>query len=100
MTAPLDRLVGMVLLDVAPERGTVTVQFSGCTLSAYSQTSSSRSPRSLIGRTVKAVAYTAHESLVIRFDDDDSFTLSLQPDDYIGPEAFCARFADGPWVVE
>lgn len=100
MTEPLDRLVGMSLLAAASDSESVGLQFSGCDFSAYSKTSASRPIAGLIGLTVRSVVYATGDSLTLRLGEDDSFALSLRPNDYVGPEAFCARFAHGPWVIE
>ena len=100
MTKPLDRLVGMALLSAASDSESVGLKFSGCSFSAYSKTFASRPIASLVGLTVRSVLYANGDSLTLRLGEDDSFGLSLRPDDYVGPEAFCARFADGPWVIE
>ena len=100
MTEPLDRLVGMALLAAAADAESVGLQFTGCVFSAYSKNVASRPIASLIGLTVRSVAYVSGDSLTLRLGEEDSFQLSLRPDDYSGPEAFCARFADGPWVIE
>ena len=100
MTKPLDRLVGMALLAAEADSDSVGLQFTGCNFSVYSKTFSSRPVASLIGLTVRSVEYAGGESLTLDLGDSDSFSLSLRPDDYLGPEAFCARFSEGPWVIE
>ncbi len=54
---------------------------------------------SLVSLTVTSVVYVQEDSLLINFSSDNYFGLSLRPEDYTGPEAFCARFADA-FVVE
>ncbi len=100
MNKPLDRLIGMALLAADADHESAGLQFTGCSFSAYSKHVSSRPLGSLIGLTVQSVSYTSQQSLTINFSNGEHFAISLAPDDYVGPEAFCARFADGPWVVE
>lgn len=100
MTNPLDRLIGMTLLAVTTEPGSVRLQFTGCDLSAYSKGRSSGPLASFIGKTVQSVTYSSTESLDLAFGAGKSFKVSLKHDDYTGPEAFCARFDDGMWIVE
>ena len=100
MTKPLDRLVGMALVAADADTESAGLQFTGCTFSAYSKHVSSRPLASLIGLTVQSVAYSSEDALVINFSTGESFSVSLQPSDYVGPEAFCARFTDDPWIVE
>ena len=100
MTNPLDRLVGMALLAAEADSESAGLQFTGCTFSVYSTHHSSRPLASLIGLTVQSVGYSSEDSLVIHFSAGESFFVSLRPEDYAGPEAFCARFADGPWIIE
>ena len=100
MEKPLDRLVGMALLAAEADETGAGLQFTGCVFSAYSQYSSSRPLPSLIGLSVQSVAYSPEDALTINFSTGESFRVSLQPSDYIGPEAFCAQFAEGPWVIE
>jgi hypothetical protein len=100
MNSSLERLVGMALLAADADTESTGLQFTGCTFSAYSKHISSKPLASLIGLTVQSVAYASEQALVIHFSTGESFVVSLQPSDYVGPEAFCALFADGPWVVE
>lgn len=98
MTKPLDRFIGMTLLSAEIASESAELRFSRCDFSAYSTYSSFPDFGSLVGQTVQSVVGSM-DRLVIRFAFGEFF-ISLHPDDYRGPEAFCARFADGPWVVE
>ena len=99
MIKPLDRLVDMTLLATEADAELASLKFTGCTFSAYSRHASSKPLASLVGLTVQSVACTAQDALVINFSTGESFSVSLQANDYVGPEAFCAAFNDGPWVV-
>jgi hypothetical protein len=100
MTQLLDRLVGMTLLAADSGSESVELQFTACEFSAYSKSSASGPLVGLVGKTVRSVVYSSSDSLAIDFGAGESFNVSLASDDYVGPEAFCARFADGQWVLE
>ena len=100
MKNQLDRLVGMALIAAASDTDGAGLQFTGCTFSAYSTHTSSRPLVSLIGLSVHSVVRTNEDRLVIGFSAGETFTVSLRAQDYDGPEAFSARFADGTWIVE
>jgi len=100
MNDPLNRLVGMVLVAAETDAESAGFQFTGCTFSAYSGYASSQPLAELVGLTVQSVIYSKEEFVTINFFGGSSFSVSLRPCDYVGPEAFCARFAEGPWVVE
>ena len=100
MSNTLDRLVGMTLVATDTDAESSGLQFTGCAFSAYSKHASSKPLTSLIGLTVQSVAYSSNDGVVINFGTDESFYVSLRTADYVGPEAFCARFTDGAWVVE
>jgi len=100
MSEPLESLVGMALLSAQTDNESAGLEFSGCSLSAYSRYSSSRPLQSLVGLTVKSISFLPEQSFVINLSGGEYFTVSLAPNDYVGPEAFSARFTGGPWVVE
>jgi len=100
MSEVLGHLIGMALLAAEADDESAGLEFTGCSFSAYSKYVSSRPLRSLIGLTVQSVSHTPEESLAINFSTGERFSVSLAPRDYVGPEAFCARFASGSWVVE
>lgn len=99
MTKPLDRLIGMALLAAQSDRDSADLQFTGCSFSAYARHCSSKPLAALIGLTVQSITYSSEDSLVISFSTGENFKVSLQPDDHEGPEAFYARFNDGPTVI-
>jgi len=100
MTSPLDRLIGMKLVAARADEESVGLEFSACAFSGYTKYSSSSPLEVLVGRTVQDVYCEPESQLSIEFTGGEQFALSLAPSDYTGPEAFCARFADGPWVVQ
>ncbi len=77
-----------------------SLRFSGCTLSAYSRYQSSEPLSSLVGLTVSSVRYSPDQAVTVTFSSQATFSISLAPADYTGPEAFGARFDNGPWIVE
>jgi hypothetical protein len=54
--------------------------------------------RARIGRTVQN-AHATDIELIIEFDDEAKFRVSLRSEDYRGPEAFMFKSRDGPLVV-
>ena len=40
-----------------------------------------------IAKIVRSVIYTENDSLVVEFEDGSKISVSLQPEDYVGPEA-------------
>jgi hypothetical protein len=43
---------------------------------------------------------SAIEDFVLAFDDGSQFRVSLRPEDYSGPEAFCLAVPGEPMIVE
>lgn len=100
MDNSLQRLVDMAILAAEADSESVGLEFTGCSFSAYSKHSSSRQLQSLVGLTVQSISHVPHKSLSISLSAGEHFTVSLAPSEYVGPEAYCARFTEGPWVVE
>jgi len=90
----------MALLAAEADDESAGLEFTGCSFSAYSKYVSSRPLHGLVGLTVQAITYSPEQSLVINFSTGENFSVSLVSQDYVGPEAFCARFTSGPWVIE
>jgi hypothetical protein len=53
-----------------------------------------------IGRSVGAIDYRESNILRLIFEDGSVVSISLEPDDYTGPEAVNFRRRDGSMVVE
>ena len=92
--APLDRLVGLKMVNTVANEGTTTLLFDGGTLQSFTPMTASVPIGDLIGRTIESVQFDAEEALTLHFSGDEVFSISLASDDYVGPEAFCANFGD------
>ncbi len=55
-----------------------------------------------IGKKVLAARLEEEKALIVEFDDDANFSISLRPEDSVGPEAgyFCARSRRGDPILE
>lgn len=89
----------MALLEVSSDKGLARLQFTGCTLVAYSSYTVSRPLHSLIGLSVESVVCSEGASLDVYFSSGDRFSVSLLPEHYVGPEVFSAEFSDGTYIV-
>ncbi len=84
--------------------GSVLSAFNPITVSAGSKLWSQREEgwadalRTRIGRTVQS-AHTTDVELIIEFDDEAEFKVSLRSEDYVGPEAFMFNSPGRPTVV-
>ncbi|MEX6503658.1 hypothetical protein [Pseudomonas zhanjiangensis] len=97
---PLERLVGMKLLDAEVSADGAGFQFSDCTLAAFNPVSLSKQLLEIINSEVCAVSFQESQRFELRFSNGSTISISLLPQDYSGPEAFCATFSDNTIVVE
>lgn len=100
MSSRLARLEGMTLKEVFAAEDTLSLVFDGGTLAFYNPHQLTRPTSSLVGLTVKRVAFSRGLELKVCFRGGDEAAVSLKDADYTGPEAFCAKFQDGEIVVE
>jgi hypothetical protein len=84
--------------------GSILSAFNPLTVSAGNRLWSQREAgwadalRARIGRTVQN-AHATDIELIIEFDDEAKFKVSLRSEDYVGPEAFMFKSPNGPTVV-
>jgi hypothetical protein len=52
-----------------------------------------------IGKVVRGVELRRNEALEVTFEDASRVSVSLLPDDAVGPEAVYLSLADGRWLV-
>jgi hypothetical protein len=97
---PLERLIGTKLLDAEISADGAGFQFSNCVLAAFNPVSLSAQVSEIIGTEVCAVSFQEKQLFELRFSNGSTISISLSPQDYSGPEAFCATFSDNTIVVE
>lgn len=94
----LDKFIGMSLKSVSSSDSELVLTFDRARLTCFNRHVFSGSQP--IGEKVQSVLFKEYEVVSLIFSDGGHFELSLAGHDYIGPEAFCATFADGTIVVE
>jgi hypothetical protein len=97
---PLERLIGMKLLDAEMSVDGAGFQFSNCVLAAFNPVSLSTQLSEIIGSEVCAVSFQEGQCFELIFSNGPTISISLSPQDYSGPEAFCVTFSDNTIVVE
>ncbi|WP_338592686.1 hypothetical protein VXM60_07665 [Shewanella khirikhana] len=96
----LSRFVGEKLIELTQENEELFVCFGCGNLRAFTPVSLLGSVSELVGREVESINFKDSEALILIMGGGASIEISLAPNDYNGPEAFCARFNDGVIVVE
>jgi len=96
----LSRLLGEQLIELSQENDELFARFGCGILRAFTPVSLTRPLNELVGRVVQSIEIENSEALTLVMDGGATIEISLAPDDYNGPEAFCAQFNDGVIVVE
>ncbi|WP_193163881.1 hypothetical protein [Microbulbifer hainanensis] len=97
---PLDKFKGAKLKRFDLGKESSGFEFDCGTLAAFNPTEVTGEQDALIGSKVLAVTFARDESLKIELSNNLTIKISLEPDCWEGPEAFCATFKDGTIVVE
>ncbi|HEY6528088.1 MAG TPA: hypothetical protein VIZ65_05300 [Cellvibrionaceae bacterium] len=96
----MSELIGSQLLAYEIEAGNAGFQFSVGSLSVYNLIDILGELESLVGSKVTSVIFTKEGNLEIEFSSNSRLIVSLNPNHYTSPEAFCMRFKTGVVVVE
>lgn len=94
----LHRFIGEQLLDISQESDELFAHFGCGNIRAFTPAKLSCPAKDLVGQVVQSIQHEESEALVVRLNGA-TIEISLQPIDYKGPEAFCARFNNGVIVV-
>lgn len=94
----LNRFIGEQLLDICQESDELFAHFGCGNIRAFTPFKLSCPAKDLVGKVVQSIKFEESEALVVRLNGA-TIEISLQPIDYTGPEAFCARFNNGAIVV-
>jgi hypothetical protein len=96
----MSELIDSRLLAYEIEAGNTVFQFSVGSLSVYNPIQILGELESLVGSKVASVKFTKEDNLEIKFSSSSRLIVSLDPNHYTSPEAFCMRFKTGVIVVE
>lgn len=97
---PLERLVGMKLLYAEVSTDGAGFQFTNCALTVFNPVSVNAQLAEVIGSEVCAISFQENQCFELNFVNGSKISISLSPQSYSGPEAFCATFSDNTIVVE
>lgn len=96
----LNRLLGASLVKLSQKNSELYVEFSCGNLRVFNSFLLSADPENLVGRYVESIDLKNSELFLLTLSENARIEISLKPEDYIGPEAFCIKFNDGAIVVE
>lgn len=97
---PLERLIGIKLLNAEISVDGASFRFSNCVLTAFNPVLISTQLSEIVDSEVCAVSFQNGQCFELRFSNGSTISISLSPQDYSVPEAFCATFSDNIIVVE
>lgn len=94
----LQRLVGQTVINGEANEGAMGLVLSDAVLAVYNPASGA-TPSECVGSAITSVQLIERESFTLSFSNGKALRISLEDDDYAGPEAFSVRFKDGTLVV-
>lgn len=96
---PLEQLIGMKIVSIEPVLDYWQVELSHACISAYNKLELSHPIADLLGAIVEMVSYQEERQLDVELSNGCWLSICLEPEQYVGPEAFNVHFASGQIVV-